>query len=253
MPRLSITQPAHGSVLTGPVTLAASAVGSTAGLFFKWYSSLYLSTDDSHPELNPSNHAASALNWALPVLGEFGSHALVLAATDQDGNAPAAIQAVQRAAMVGGAPLPPPLPPDPPAPCVVHQLAGAAFLNPAADGLSLSRSAATVDVLAPGTWARPNPANPALPWVANTAYQQLNGVALALRVEPDGPADEPQLALPAPPLVEQPPEAAFSRIWLTALRPRRRSPIDTNAVLLMARALVLKCGRGALCETRANA
>ena len=86
MPRLSITQPAHGSVLTGPVTLAASAVGSTAGLFFKWYSSLYLSTDDSHPELNPSNHAASALNWALPVLGEFGSHALVLAATDQDGN-----------------------------------------------------------------------------------------------------------------------------------------------------------------------
>ena len=48
--------------------------------------------------------------------------------------------------------------------------------------------------LAPGTWARPNPANPALPWVANTAYQQLNGVALALRVEPDGPADEPHSA-----------------------------------------------------------
>jgi len=53
-----------------------------------------------------------------------------------------------------------------------------------------------------------------------------------------GPSDEPQLALPSPPVDEQPPAATVSMIWLTAWRPLRKSPIDTNAVLLMTRAFV---------------
>ena len=54
-----------------------------------------------------------------------------------------------------------------------------------------------------------------------------------------GPPDEPQLALPSPPVVPQPPPAAVSRIWLTALRPFFRSPMETKAVLLMSQTLRL--------------
>jgi hypothetical protein len=179
---LAIVSPAHGSAITAPVALSATATGSAAGMFFKWFSSLNANATQAQPELNAANHSASALNFAGPVLSEFGSHAVVFAATDQDGIDSTSLKAVTRSALAGGAP------PAAPAPCVVHQLSGAAFLNPATDGLTLSKASATIDVLAPGAWAKPDPAN-AANWIANGDYQAINGVALALRFEPNGPAD----------------------------------------------------------------
>lgn len=184
---LSIVSPAHGSAITTAVPLAGSAAGSTGDMFFKWFSSLNANATQAHPELNTANHGVTALNFAGPALPEFGSHALVLAATDQDGIDLTSIKSVTRSALAGGAP------PAAPAPCVVHQLAGAAFLNPASDGLTLSKANATIDVLAPGAWVKPDPAN-AANWVANTDYQAINGVALTLRFEPNGPADPPHSA-----------------------------------------------------------
>ncbi len=198
---LTITQPVHGSAITGPVALAGSASGNTAGMFFKWFSSLNAAANQDNPELNTADHSAASLNFAGPVLGEFGSHVLVLAATDQDGIDPVSIKAITRCALAGGAP------PDAPAPCVVHQLDGAQFLNPASDGLTLSKASATIDVLAPGAWVKPDLDHPGT-WLANTGYQSLNGVALTLRFEPDGPpasrhSDETGLGLASLPFFRQ--------------------------------------------------
>lgn len=229
---LAITSPAHGSAITAPVALAGSAAGNTAGLFFKWFSSLNASATQSHPELNTANHGAAALNFAGPALGEFGSHALVLAATDRDGIDLASIKAVTRSALAGGAP------PAAPVPCVVHQLTGAAFLNPASDGLTLSKANATIDVLAPGAWVKPNPANP-LTFVANTDYQAINGVALTLRFEPNGPPDAAHsadlpLALTSLPFFRQ-----NDKTWL-----RRAGALPANLATGSYR-LLLKASAGA--------
>jgi hypothetical protein len=199
---LAITQPMHGSAITAPVALAGSASGNTAGLFFKWFSSLNANATAAQPELNTAGHTAASLNFAGPVLGEFGSHALLLSATDQEGIDLASIKAVKRSALAGGAP------PAAPAPCVVHQVTGAQFLNPASDGLTLSKASASIDVLAPGAWLKPDPAH-AGQWMANPDYQAINGVQLSLRLEPDGApagrasADLPPLALSALPFFRQ--------------------------------------------------
>ncbi|WP_141287783.1 hypothetical protein [Ideonella azotifigens] len=211
---LTITQPANGAGLIGPVTLVGSAVGNTAGLFFKWFSSLNSAATEAKPEINPLDHSLAALSHAIPVLGEFGSHALVLAATDREGIDLASVKAITRSALAGGAP------PAAPTPCVVHQLAGAQFLNPASDGLNLSKASATIDFLAPGAWLKPGPANT---WVANTDYQALNGVLLSLRLEPDGPADAAHSAdialnLPALPFFRQ-----NDKTWL-----RKTGPLPVN-------------------------
>ena len=177
---LAITSPVHGSALLAPVALAGSATGDATGMFFKWFSSLNANATEAHPEINIANHSVAALNFAGPALGEFGSHAVVLAATDQDGIDTPSIKAVTRSAFAGGAP------PAAPAPCVVHQLNGAAF-HPTFPA-TLSKANATIDVLAPGAWVKPDPAN-AASFVANTDYQAINGVALTLRFEPNGPPD----------------------------------------------------------------
>lgn len=178
---LAITQPAHGAVLTAPTALTGTANGNSSGMFFKWFSSLYAAGTESKPEIN-ANHSTAALNFATPSLGEFGSHTLVLSATDREGIDLPSIKAVTRSALAGGAP------PAAPNPCVVHQLSGVAILNPATNGLSFSKTSATIDVLAPGAWQKPDPDH-AGQWIANTDYQTLNGITLVLRFEPDGPAD----------------------------------------------------------------
>lgn len=185
---LTITQPAHGAVLLAPVALAGTAAGDTAGMFFKWFSSLNSAGTQAQPELNAA-HGLAALNFAGPVLGEFGSHALVLAATDREPIDAAAIQAITRSAMTGGAP------PAAPQPCVVHQLAGAVLRTPTADGAVLSKASATIEVLAPGNWVKPDAAVPGS-WLANPDYQAINGVGLSLRFDPDGaPAGRPSATL----------------------------------------------------------
>lgn len=188
---LTITQPTHGRGVSGPVALRGNAGGDTAGLFFKWFSSLNAAATQSHPEINNADHSITALAGGVSALGEFGSHALVLAATDQDAITLAAIKAVKRSAMAGGAP------PAAPAPCVVHQVAGALMRTPAADGLNLSKSAATIEFLAPGAWLKPDPAN-ASNWIANPDYQALNGLTLRLRLAPSvgaSPANSADIAL----------------------------------------------------------
>jgi len=233
---LTITQPAHGSALTGPVPLAGTATGNTAGMFFKWFSSLNAAATQAHPEINTANHTTVSLNFATPSLPEFGSHALVLAATDQDGIDLPSIKAVTRSALAGGAP------PAAPTPCVVHQLNGAAFLNPATNGLTLSKASATIDVLAPGAWQKPDPDH-AGQWLANTDYQAINGVALTLRFEPNGPADpahsaDVPLVLTALPVFRQ-----NDKSWL-----RIAGPLPVNLGLGSYR-LLLKTSAGAAVVT----
>ena len=198
---LRISQPLHGAGLTGPVALSGTA-STTAGLFFKWFSPLNALASQAHPEINSADHSATCLGGSVSALGEFGSHSLLLAATDQDGIGIAAIQAVTRSAMAGGAPLPPPAPPSAPAPCVVHQVVGALIRTPASAGLSLSKAATTVELLAPGVWAKPDPATPGA-WVAHLDYQAINGLALRLRLAPVAaptPANSAEIALLLPAL-----------------------------------------------------
>lgn len=188
---LTITQPTHDSGLSGAVALRGSVSGSAAGLFFKWFSSLNAAATQDHPEINTADHSLAALAGSVSGLAEFGSHAVVLAAADQDASTLAAIKAVTRSAMAGGAP------PAARTPCVVHQVAGASIRTPAADGLNLSKAAATVEFLAPGAWLKPDPAN-ASNWIANPDYQALNGVALRLHLAPTvgaTPANSADIAL----------------------------------------------------------
>ena len=214
---LAITSPAHGSAISAPVALTGSAAGDTTGMFFKWFSSLNANATQTHPELNTANHGVSALSFPGPALGEFGSHALVLAATDREGIDLASIKAIKRSAMAGGAP------PAAPTPCIVHQLTGAAFLTPASDDLTLSKANATIEVLAPGAWVKPDPSN-AANWVANTDYQQqVNGIALTLRFEPNGPADPAHSADVPLPLLTLPFFRQNDKTWL-----RRAGALPAN-------------------------
>jgi hypothetical protein len=210
-PSLAIVQPKHGAALTGPapVALVGTVSGDSAGLFFKWFSSLNAAASKDHPELNVANHSAAILNWSAP-LAEFGSHALVLAAADQDGNDLASVQAVKRSAMTGGAP---------PAatPCVVHRLV-AEIRTPAANA-QLSKSNATIEFLAPLRWARPDPAN-AASWIADADYQKLNGITLDLRIAPAGAGPAADIPLP---LAQLPFFRADDKTWF-----RRSGPLPGN-------------------------
>lgn len=179
---LQIVEPTNGTGLTGAgaVALRGSLAGDAGGLFFKWFSSLNAAASADHPELNVADHTAAVLDWSAP-LAEFGSHAIVLAATDHDGVDLASIKAVTRSAMAGGAP------PAAPAPCVVHRLV-AQLRTPAADGQALSRASATIEFLAPVRWAKQDPAVPGA-WIADADYRKVNGIAFGLRFAPAGPTD----------------------------------------------------------------
>ena len=205
---LTITQPAHGAAYSGAVALVGSATGDTAGLFFKWFSSLNAAATAEHPELNAADHTAACLGGTFSALAEFGSHVVVLAATDRDGIDKASIQAVRRSALAGGAP------PAAPAPCVVHQVSGAAIHTPAANDLPLPKTGATVAVLTPGAWLMPDPDH-AGAWIANLKYQALNGVALRLRLAPDGASDPDHTAeIPLDPLPALPFFRDGDKTWL---------------------------------------
>jgi len=179
---LQILQPLDGtgSSTAAPVTLSATLTGDATGLFFKWFSSLNSAATAAHPELNSANHSASILNWSSP-LTEFGSHTLVLAATDQDGIDLPSIKAVQRSAMAGGAP------PAAPAPCVIHRLL-AQIRTPSADGQSLSKAASTLESLAPVRWAKENPPSSGI-WIVDPDYKQSNGISLKFHLAPVGASD----------------------------------------------------------------
>lgn len=202
---LAIIQPAHGAAYSGAVALIGSATGDTAGLSFKWFSSLNAAATAGHPEINTVDHTAACLGGTMSALAEFGSHVVVLAATDQDGIDIASIKAVRRSALAGGAP------PVAPAPCVVHQVGGAAIHTPAANDLPLSKTGATVAVLTPGAWlmSDPDPDHAGL-WIANVIYQALNGVALRLRLAPDG-APDPDHTAEIPLVLDGLPLASFFR------------------------------------------
>jgi len=179
---LQIIQPAHGTGLVGAaaVPLKGSVSGDSSGLFFKWFSSLNSAATASHPELNTADHSSAILNWSA-LLSEFGSHAIVLAATDQDGIDLPSVKAVTRSAMAGGAP------PAAPALCVVHRLV-AQIRTPSADGQSLSKASATLEFLAPSRWAKEDPNHPGA-WIADQDYQKVNGIGLGFHLAPAGAPD----------------------------------------------------------------
>jgi len=178
---LRIVQPVHDTGYPpGPsIALQGSLTGDSAGLYLKWYSSLNSAASETQPELN-ADHSLAILNWSAP-LAEFGSHVIVLAATDQERTDLSAIKAVTRSAMSGGAP------PAASAPCIVHRLV-AQIRTPAANGQVLSKAAATLEFLAPARWARKD-AGPPEAWVADSDYQRINGIAMRLRLVPVGPPD----------------------------------------------------------------
>ena len=224
---LAITAPTHGSVLTAPVALRGTATGNTAGLFFKWFSSLNANANATHPELLPTDYTAASLAGSLTALAEFGTHTVVLAATDQLGIDLPSIKAVKRVALAGGAP------PASPAPCVVHQLAGSTLRTPATAGASLSKAGATIEFLAPGNWT-------------DAGYRQLNGVGLHLHLAPvsgataANGADVP-LDLPALPVF-----TADNKVWLRYAGPLPGN-LGTGAHVL---SLVATAGTGSLTVTR---
>lgn len=207
---LSITQPLHGSALTAPVALRATATGPAAGLFFKWFSSLNSQATATNPQIQrvpaPTDYGPAALNGTITALGEFGTHTVLLAATDQLGMDPVSINSVRRSGLAGGAP------PEAPAPCVVHQLAGAALRLPA-EGGSLSKAAASIEFLAPGPWAVTSPLGSSN-WVANPAYQGSNGVVLALRLAPVAAPTPANSATIAPAMASLPFFRDADKTWL---------------------------------------
>lgn len=185
---LRILEPAHDARIAGtaPVRLRGEVVGgSTAGLFFTWYSTLNPAATVANPELNAADHGAAKLDWTTPL--DVGTHVLTLAAADRDGSSPAAIKAVTRAGMAGGAPGPGNLTPR-----VVHRLL-AVLRTPAADGAALSRAGATLEVRAPLRWAKQNPPGSG-PWVTDAEYHAVNGIRYRFRFVPDGPPDAGRIA-----------------------------------------------------------
>ena len=203
---LQILQPANGTGLVGAaaVTMKGSVSGSSSGLFFKWFSSLNAAATADHPELNTADHSVAILNFSAP-LAEFGTHAIVLAATDKDGNDLASVKAVTRSAMAGGAP------PAAPAPCVVHRLV-AQIRTPSADGQSLSKASATLEFLAPARWAKQDPNNPGN-WIADADYQKVNGIGMGLHLAPAGPPDPAHTADIALDLASLPFFRADDKTW----------------------------------------
>lgn len=178
---LRIVEPAHGAGIAGtaPVRLRGEVVGgSAAGLFFTWYSTLNPAATGAHPELNAADHSAAKLDWTTPL--DVGTHVLTLAAADRDGSSLAAINAVTRAGVAGGAPGP-----ANPTPCVVHRLM-AVLRTPAADGAALSRAGATLEMRAPLRWAKQDPPGSG-PYVSDAAYHAVNGIRYRFRFAPDGP------------------------------------------------------------------
>lgn len=246
---LTITQPAHGSGLNGAVLLKGSASGDTAGLFLKWFSSLNALASQAHPELNTLDHSAACLAGSVTALGEFGSHTVVLAATDQDGIDLPAIKAVTRAALAGGAP------PAAPAPCVVHQVSGAVIRTPATNNLplplpKLSKLLPIIEIAAPGDWAKPD-AKLAGVWIDNLDYQTLNGVALRLNLAPvdaPTPANSADIALDLRDLPTRPKLPFFradDKTWLRWTGPlpdHALAKLGTGAHLL---SLIASAGTGA--------
>lgn len=179
---LTILEPSHGSAFNdsdATVSLQGELDGNSSSLFFKWFSSLNSAASAEQPELN-ADHSATILNWSAPLM-EFGSHVVTLAAADREAFDLASIKAISRSAMAGGAP------PAAPAPCVIHRL-NAQIRTPAADGQNLSRASSTLEVLAPLRLAREDPANSGV-WVRDNDYLQINGIAMTLRLAPQGPAD----------------------------------------------------------------
>jgi hypothetical protein len=187
-PVLQILQPANGAKIagTGAVQLQAQVTsGGTAGLFFKWYSTLNPAATTDHPELNATDHSVSKLNWTTPL--DLGTHVISLAASDQDGNDLASIKAVTRSGFAGGAPGP-----ANPAPCVVHRFV-ANLRTPAADGASLSRASTTLEALAPSRWGKKHPTVPGA-YVMDTDYHAVNGIRYRFRFAPAGAPDAAKTA-----------------------------------------------------------
>ena len=177
-PVLQILEPLHGARLAGtaPVRLRAQVTGSTAGLFFKWYSTLNPAATVAQPELN-ANHAAASLDLTTGL--DVGSHVLTLAAADREGSELASIQQVTRSGFTGGKPAP-----TNATPCVVHRLL-AVLRTPAADAANLSRASTTLEARAPVRWARKQSGV----WVLDTDYHEVNQIRFRFHFAPAGPAD----------------------------------------------------------------
>lgn len=181
--QLTILEPAHGTYLAGPGSsrLRGQLTGGSAGLFFKWYSTLNPLATQDHPELNAADHGSAILDWAMPGPLGVGTHVITLAAADREGNDLTSTQAVIRAGFAGGAPAP-----GNATPCVVHRLW--AILNKPPAGAMVSKSSATLEARAPARWAKKVPPGTG-PYVKDPDYHALNGIRYRFHFAPAGPAD----------------------------------------------------------------
>lgn len=172
-PVLQILEPLNGARIAGTaaVRLRAQVTPSTAGLFFKWYSTLNPAATQIQPELN-ANHSATSLDFTTPL--DVGSHVITLAAADREGSDLASVQQVTRSGFTGGKPAA-----TNPAPLVVHRLL-AVLRTPAANGANLSRASTTLEARAPIGWAK----KVSGVWVTDPGYHEVNQLRFRFRFVP---------------------------------------------------------------------
>jgi hypothetical protein len=182
-PVLQILEPAHGARIAGAagVRLRAQVTGSTAGLFFKWYSTLNPAATANQPELN-ANHSAASLDFTTPL--DVGTHVITLAAADREGSDLASVQQVTRSGFTGGKPGA-----TNPTPLVVHRLL-AVLRTPANNNANLSRASTTLEARAPVRWGKKQSGV----YVLDTDYHELNQVRFRFRFAPAGPPDPARTA-----------------------------------------------------------
>lgn len=174
---LQILEPSNGARIAGTaaVRLRAAATGNTGGLFYKWYSTINPAATVAHAELNAANHGAAALDFTTPL--DVGTHVITLAGADREESDLDSVKQITRSASAGGGP-------SAPAPCLVHRYL-AALKTPVA-GATVSRSAATLEVRAPSSWAKHEPPQSSA-WVMDPAYQAINGLRYRFHFAPAAP------------------------------------------------------------------
>lgn len=180
---LQILSPTHNAAFTGSPNVnfrgQAQAPSELSGvaLFYRWYSSLFASTENRY-SLNVA--ALSSPDVNTPFSLGVGSHAITLGASDRSGETKADQNATQHGGVAGGA-----------AACAVHVFK-ANCISPA-NGANVSRANVSLVAEAPLKWGSSPNGNP--PYQPDPGYHQINRLQYRWVFAPRGaPAGRPTVA-----------------------------------------------------------